>query len=73
MKRYIEFYQLGHVTGEPIPAVGNDSIAYLDARLSLEHQKAQAERIAKQRGFSGYRIMAYPILPERPLTQLITL
>ena len=73
MTRYIEFWHKGVMTGDLIPACGSDSIAYLDARLSLEHQKAHAERIAKQRGFSGYRIMAYPILPERPLTQLITL
>lgn len=70
MKRYAEFYQRGAITGQLIPACGSDSMCYLDARLSLENQKAEAARVAKQRGFVGYRIMAYPILPERAVTKI---
>lgn len=72
-KRYIEFWHKGIMTGEPIPACGSDSIAYLDARQSDHNQRSTAERIARQRGYIGYRIMAYPILPERALTGLILL
>lgn len=72
-KRYIEFWHKGIMTGEPIPACGSDSFAYLDARLSDRNQREQAAQIARKRGYIGYRIMAYPILPERALTGLILL
>lgn len=71
MTRYIEFWHKGVMTGEPIPACGSDSFAYLDGRLSLENQKREAAKIARQRGYIGYRIMHYPILPERPITDFI--
>lgn len=73
MKRYAEFYHRGVISGNLIPACGSDSIVFLDARHSLENQKEYARSIALQRGFLGYRIMAYPILPERPLTPVYTI
>ena len=73
MKRYAEFYQRGVMTNNVIPACGSDSIVYLDARQSDYNQRSYAAKVAKQRGFIGYRIMAYPILPERAISQVILL
>lgn len=71
MKRYAEFYDRGLITGEPIPACGSDSIVFLDARTSEASQHQRAAKVAADRGYIGYRIMAYPILPLRPVSQLI--
>lgn len=86
MKIFAEFYHnsTGYVPGSTpprfelshvrlIPACGTDSVATLDARLSLPNLRAEARRICAARGFKGFvihRAVGGRFSDSRPLTPL---
>jgi hypothetical protein len=41
---------------KPIPACGSDSVAVLDGRFGMARCVAEARRICKARGFTGFTI-----------------
>ena len=54
MKKYIQYFTKGVMTGKLIEACGNDSIKYIDRRLSLNTIKSDA--LNNYRKYKHYEI-----------------
>ena len=57
MKLYIDYYQRGCVSGEPVSACGDRATIQVDARLNYSNVADIAEAEGIKRGYIGYTIL----------------
>ena len=65
MARYVEFWHLDRdpVTkvGTARPAVGSESVLFIDGRWGMRRIHQLAQKVGRQRGFHGYMLRSGPM------------
>ena len=69
---FAEFYHLGAISKEPIPALGDRAVIILDGRHSLATNCEISKEVCQARGFIGYRVhKGETFTRSHPVTSLI--